>query len=56
VVEGSNSKCAKKVLVTQKEAGVSYTMKEGGIIDKLVDLEDKALKVKTSREVKEVVL
>jgi len=47
---------AKKVLVTQKEAGVSFTMKEGGIIDKLVDLEDKAVKAKTSRKVNGVVL
>lgn len=29
---------AKKVLGTQKKEGVSFAMKEGGIIDKLVDL------------------
>jgi len=47
---------AKKVLVTQMEAGVSFTMKECGIIGKLVNLEDKAVKAKTRREANGVVL
>lgn len=32
---------AKKVLHTQKKAGVTFSKNEGGIIDKLVELEDK---------------
>lgn len=46
---------AKKVLGTQKKEGVSFAMKEGGIIDKLDDLEDKAVKLKASKEVDRVV-
>jgi hypothetical protein len=41
---------AKKFLATQREVGVSFPMKEGGIIEKLVVLEDKAVKIMASRE------
>jgi len=40
---------AKKELVTQLEAGVSHSMMEGGILDKLVEMEDKAAKFKTNK-------
>jgi len=41
---------AKRVLRTQKQLGVSYPAKEGGIIDKLVHQEELAVKVKAQRE------
>jgi len=41
---------AKKELVTQSEAGVSHSMMEGGILDKLVDMEDKAVGFKAIKE------
>lgn len=41
---------ATKELVTQKVAGVTHSMKEGRIIDKLVEMEDKAVKLKVSKE------
>jgi hypothetical protein len=49
---GKNFKvlAAKKELVTQKKVGVSHSLKEGGIIDKLVEVEDKAVKLKVSKE------
>ena len=49
---GGQSKvlAAKKELVIQKKAGVSHSMKEGGIIDKLMEMEDKAVKLKASKE------
>jgi hypothetical protein len=49
---GKNFKvlAAKKELVTQKKVGVSHSLKEGGIIDKLVEMEDKAVKLKVSKK------
>jgi hypothetical protein len=41
---------AKRVLRIQEEAGVSHTLKEGGIIDKLVELEEVAVKIKDGKE------
>ena len=41
---------AKRVLKIQKESGVSFPSSEGGIIEKLVRMEDVAAKLKASRE------
>jgi len=41
---------AKRILKVQKEAGVSFTMKEGGIIDKFVELEEVAVKRRINKE------
>jgi len=41
---------AKRVLEIQKESGVSFSPSEGGIIEKLVQLEDVAVKAKACRE------
>ena len=41
---------SKKELVTQLEVEVSHSMKEGSILDKLVEMEDKAVKFKVSKE------
>jgi len=53
VVEGGRELkklVAKKELTIQKGSGVSHSMKEGSIIDKLVALEEVAVKIKVNRE------
>jgi len=41
---------AKRVLETQKKIGVSFPVKEGGFIEKLVQPEDVVVKLKAARE------
>lgn len=41
---------AKRVFDTQKQIGVTFPVEEGGFIEKLVQLEDVAVKLKAERE------